>query len=54
MGFLYCALLPELTASDVLRLQYLRDPVALERMPSLVFPEAREILRVALAERDRS
>jgi serine/threonine-protein kinase RsbW len=49
MGFLFCALLPEFAASDVLRFQRLRsEPTAL---PELVYPEAREILAAALADR---
>lgn len=51
-GFFLCALLPEFATSDVLRLQRLAGlPPAL---PDLVYAEAGEILRAALADRASS
>jgi serine/threonine-protein kinase RsbW len=51
-GFFFCALLPEFAATDVLRLQHLRETVGTGTPPDLVHPEAREILRAALADRE--
>ncbi len=51
-GFFFCALLPEFTASDVLRLQRLRTES--RALPDLVYPEAREILEMALSDRTAS
>ena len=48
-GFLFCALLPEFAACDVIRLQRLRSE--LKALPDLVYPEAREILAATLADR---
>jgi len=48
-GFLFCALLPEFAAADVLRLQRLRSQP--RTLPDLVYPEARGILAVALTNR---
>jgi hypothetical protein len=51
-GFFFCAVLPEFAASDVLRLQRLREAAGPGSPPALVHPEAREILRAALADRE--
>jgi len=50
-GFFFCALLPEFAASDVLRLQRLRDLDEPRVLPDLVHPEARALLDAALADR---
>jgi GNAT superfamily N-acetyltransferase len=50
--FFFCALMPEFAASDVLRLQRLRDRSEPRVLPDLVYPEAREILRTALSDRE--
>jgi GNAT superfamily N-acetyltransferase len=49
LGFFFCALMPEFAATDVLRLQCLRTGSS--SLPDLAYPEAREILDVALASR---
>jgi GNAT superfamily N-acetyltransferase len=50
--FFFCALLPEFAASDVLRLQRLRDPAEPRALPTLVYPDARAILKAALDDRE--
>jgi hypothetical protein len=49
--FFFCAVLPEFAAADVLRLQRVRES-APQALPDLVYPEAREILRTALSDRE--
>jgi len=48
-AFFFCALLPEFATSDVLRLQ--RLAAVPPELPDLVYADAREILRAALADR---
>lgn len=50
--FFFCAVLPEFAASDVLRLQHLRESARPRVLPDLVYPEARDILKTALSDRD--
>jgi hypothetical protein len=50
--FFFCAALPEFSAGDVLRLQRLREDAASWVHPDLTYPESREILRTALADRE--
>ncbi len=50
-GFFFCAVLPEFASSDVLRLQSLHEGENPRALPDLVYPEAREILQVALSDR---
>ena len=51
-GFFFCALLPEFSTADVLRLQRLSANAERAAPPELVYADARAILHAALADRE--